>query len=972
MLWIVLVFCLLVCSAYADDVLYTTNIQNCNSKDWITLEQADLTFYKSNATVVYNFIGETEQTYRLIGEITLEAYDKVVINQTVDICHSNNTDFTRYCPLDKGSFNIAGSMKIPDKYMSEIPTPAFSIPDLEGQATVRLFDSYNVDKAVGCFTVDITNGKTTKLGVVKYLTMGLAAGALLVTILTCLVEYSDKNASKTRFKAPTFQAFFALLQSVGISGLLSLQYPSVYRHFTLNFGWCLGIISWNDLQRTIDDFRYNTGGNTTIGFDYLQTVTLLYQSVSNEDIIPQYGPKHEPLRNETIPYFNATIPIDAWTSSSRLFKKRELSKINTDKKHIETVTGIKAFSEAMNIPDTNLFMTLIVWFSIILAIVSVSLLLFYGVLELWSFVNKRRRNVTGIRLQFLKDNFLMITLSVMIYFVLVFYPTWVLYAMYQFWLKDSWGSLVISGITFAFFTIALVALSCRVAFLAYSYREQLYRLYEYPHVTVLGLLFKQYKGKYWWFFNLSILCSFSQCVFIGLSTGDGMVQIIGVLAIQAVFTVILISLRPFQSTMTNATSIVANVGICIVYALLTTFTFQVNISLIPSTAIGIAIIAIQSILIISAGILILFGLFVVLYKVIYFRPRYANAAEYSQTSQHFSYEDVEPDFRALQRNSKQEAANNNNNQGVLLVGGEFSSNDSADDEASRVSSSCSTLPAVDNTLNMTSTDDSYNNLNFNTPLVRQVTRNSVIISSPEHQTTATHATVQKQPSINSISEAEQIGNTTPKSESFAVQYSQAKSNNTKDKRYMRRSLSTPVEKRVSRSFSVESEEEAEGEKQGIGTESSSSGIMNSIQNGIQNNISNVQSTPIAADSRPASNVFVESTPILPVATGWANVNESSDEHRSFTTNDGSSSSGMRYGNSASVIKCSVYETDEHNTEKGDQTDDPTKHSNMADDTDDDPTTSSVYPDETGNKQDADEDSPTSITTYRDGEREHPQ
>lgn len=49
-------------------------------------------------------------------------------------------------------------------------------------------------------------------------------------------------------------------QTIAASGLLTLQYPTVYSSFVLNFRWALGLFYVGSIQDAIDSARAKTGG----------------------------------------------------------------------------------------------------------------------------------------------------------------------------------------------------------------------------------------------------------------------------------------------------------------------------------------------------------------------------------------------------------------------------------------------------------------------------------------------------------------------------------------------------------------------------------------------------------------------------------------------------------------------------------------------------------------------------------------
>ena len=81
--------------------------------------------------------------------------------------------------------------------------------------------------------------------------------------------------------SPSFADILQWFQFVAVSGMYSVNYPPVYRNFAKNFAWSTGLVSWGDMQRSIDSFRSKTGGNLTdMNYDFIRNTTLIFQAPS--------------------------------------------------------------------------------------------------------------------------------------------------------------------------------------------------------------------------------------------------------------------------------------------------------------------------------------------------------------------------------------------------------------------------------------------------------------------------------------------------------------------------------------------------------------------------------------------------------------------------------------------------------------------------------------------------------------------
>lgn len=137
---------------------------------------------------------------------------------------------------------------------NKIPGIAYKIPDLEAFAQLTL-----VEKTTGvlkaCVQCTLSNGWSAHQRAVEWSTGGMALLALFSAIW--------QSCSPDAVAPYRLLDLFYLFQSIAATGLLNLNYPSVYRAFVLNFAWAMGFFSpasLSSIQRSINNMRHKTGG----------------------------------------------------------------------------------------------------------------------------------------------------------------------------------------------------------------------------------------------------------------------------------------------------------------------------------------------------------------------------------------------------------------------------------------------------------------------------------------------------------------------------------------------------------------------------------------------------------------------------------------------------------------------------------------------------------------------------------------
>lgn len=194
-------------------------------------------------------------------------------------------------------------------------------------------------------------------------------------------------------------------------------------------------------------------------------------------------------------------------------------------------------------------MTVLLIFMIVLAAVACGMLLVKLVLELWALCTPLSK-----RFENLRKNYWLILSTTIVRIVLIVYGTWALYCLYQFKTGDSWAAAVLAGVTLAIFTAVLGFFTFRIIYLASKAKKKggVEELYEHkPWMRKYGFFYDQFKSKLWWFFVPILIVSLVRAVFLVFGAGNGMVQAIGILALEGLFLILLFWRRPYDGRGAN-------------------------------------------------------------------------------------------------------------------------------------------------------------------------------------------------------------------------------------------------------------------------------------------------------------------------------------------------------------------------------------------------------------------------------------
>ncbi|KAI1450446.1 TRP-domain-containing protein [Annulohypoxylon stygium] len=574
-----------------DDLLVTSGFTNCEDDSTIRVQKADISYNNADKTVVFDVAGTSSKQQNVTATLSVTAYGQDVYTNSFNPCETG-TYVQQLCPVPAGSFGAKGSQAIPSQYANAIPAIAFQIPDIAAMATLQL-KSLDDGNDVGCIQSQVTNGKTATVAAVSYVAAGVAGAALLVGSAGAIgAAFSGSGAASGAAGAgpsPSFGEIFGVFQGFAMNGMMSAQLPQVYRSFSANFAFSTGLIPWEQMQISIDNFRQMTGGNlTNDGVEFLKKATLVYPdgssaSSNSSSIIG---------RNLANAYLAARDIETSVNGTSEGSGSAETT-IRT------VVNGIQAYAERLSVPQANTFMTVLLIVAIVIGVIVVGILLLKVILEAWSLFGNFPESWTGFRKHYWGSIARAITTL-----ILLLYSIWVLYCVFQFTHGDSWAAQTLAGVTLAIFTCILAFFSWKIWSVARRLKNtegDASALYEDKKIWVkYSLFYESYKKDYWWVFVPVIVYMFAKGCVLAATNGHGMSQAIALLIVEGLMLGVLAWSRPFERKSGNIVNIAIQVVRVLSVVCILIFVEEFGIAETTQTVAGVVLIAIQSAL---AGIL---------------------------------------------------------------------------------------------------------------------------------------------------------------------------------------------------------------------------------------------------------------------------------------------------------------------------------------------------------------------------------
>ena len=307
------------------------------------------------------------------ANLALSVYGMNPVNITLDLCDLLGGAL---CPLPMYNFTGADTLILPSSLgvLDKIPEIAFKIPDLESFGQVTLTE-VNTGVVKACIQATISNGWSAHQPAVEWTTAGIALAALF-------------SAGWYSFASPEatvpfrFLELIYLYQSIASSSLLGLDYPSVYRAFSLNFAWAVGFISSSTLQKSINRMRHLTGGHLADATEG-SAVGLVNRQLS-------------PFDTKSLLSSREVVDLDVVSAIRDSTIIGEVQ-IVTAKSPNVLQAGVPIFVNTLHSATANAFMTVFIFVLSMFAIAMVIFALGYGIIFGMTIMRERRRNGSAFR-----------------------------------------------------------------------------------------------------------------------------------------------------------------------------------------------------------------------------------------------------------------------------------------------------------------------------------------------------------------------------------------------------------------------------------------------------------------------------------------------------------------------------------------------------------------------------------------------
>ncbi|KAM7197584.1 Transient receptor potential (TRP) ion channel domain containing protein [Rhypophila sp. PSN 637] len=551
--------------ATAEDALKSSSLAACQENSGFTASLFDITYTPKDGKLYINMIATSSIEGKVLFDVAISAYGYQITRITLDPCEGNIAGAAGLCPMTSGKMGYPMILDLPPGAADNIPGIAYTFPDLD--AMVRVFvnmtDGPQAGTRVACVEANISNGKTVDLLGVKWATAAVAGLALMASAIISGLGYTNAASHV----AANALSLFGYFQAQAMIGLCAVPLPPAVASWTQNFQWSMGIIKIGFVQDILTWYQRSTGGTPSVLFNNLHAVSVQVEKRSLP--VMEYG-------------LGLVSRAASKVVDSRVV--RRAASALTKRANIQTeygsylVKGIQRVAFRATIESTNLFMTGLTFFYVFAVIASILVVL----CKLGVEVAARLRWINSETFSDFRHGWLSVLkgmlhtpdallyssliiadqpfIGILFRLTLIGFPQITILCMWEFTQVDSPAEVVLAA--FFFFGMAGVLgwAAFKVIRMArrsvHMHRNPAYILFSDPQaLNKWGFLYVQFRASAYYFI-VPILCYIVvKGMFIALVQGNGTVQAVALIVIEAAALITASVCRPWMDKSTNSFNI---------------------------------------------------------------------------------------------------------------------------------------------------------------------------------------------------------------------------------------------------------------------------------------------------------------------------------------------------------------------------------------------------------------------------------
>ncbi|KAI1462800.1 TRP-domain-containing protein [Annulohypoxylon moriforme] len=521
--------------AAAEPMLISNSLNTCQEDSMFTASLFKVVYTPNNNTAFLNIVATSSVEGNVVFDVAISAYGYTIIQTKVDPC---KVGLAGLCPMTAGKIPLKFNLPVGEEAASQIPGIAYTFPDLD--ATVRVFlNMTDTGKSVACVEADISNGKTVDLIAVKWV-LAIIAGLILCS--SAIINGLGHSNAAAHIASGAL-SLFGFFQAQAMLGLTSIHLPPVVQSWTQDFQWSMGIINVDFMQDIFTWYQRATGGTPSTIFDSLTTVSVQVEKRALS-VLPDAAAD---LYRRSV----AVLP----RAAESLMKRANV--MTGSGSYI--VYGIQRVAFRAGIETTNLFMTGLTFFCLLVVFTIGAVAAFKGFCEL---AVKQKWMKPDTFLEF-RNGWLTVLKGILFRLTLIGYPQMAILCLWEFTQVDSPAEVVLAVFFIVGMSITLGWAASKVVRIARRsvamHRNPAYILFSDPQaLNKWGFLYIQFRASAYYFIIPILGYTLVKAMFLAFSQGNSTAQAIGFLLIEAGALIAASVLRPWMDKSTNS----FNIAIC--------------------------------------------------------------------------------------------------------------------------------------------------------------------------------------------------------------------------------------------------------------------------------------------------------------------------------------------------------------------------------------------------------------------------
>ncbi|KAI2464434.1 TRP-domain-containing protein [Annulohypoxylon bovei var. microspora] len=523
--------------AVAEPMLTSNSLNTCQEDSMFTASLFTVVYTPNNSTAFLNIVATSSVEGNVVFDVAISAYGYTIIQTIVDPC---KVGLAGLCPMTAGKIPLKFNLPVSEEAASQIPGIAYTFPDLD--ATVRVFlNMTDTGKSVACVEADISNGKTVDLIAVKWV---LAVIAGLILCSSAIINGLGHSNAAAHIASGAL-SLFGFFQAQAMLGLTSIHLPPVVQSWTQDFQWSMGIINVDFMQDIFTWYQRATGGTPSTIFDSLTTVSVQVEKRALSA-----------LPDVAVNLYRRSAALLPRAAGSLLKRANVMTGSGS-----YIVYGIQRVAFKAGIETTNLFMTGLTFFCLLVVFTIGAVAAFKGICEL-SVKQKWMKPDTFLEF---RNGWLTVLKGILFRLTLIGYPQMSILCLWEFTQVDSPAEVVLAVFFLVGMSITLGWAASKVVRIARRsvamHRNPAYILFSDPQaLNKWGFLYIQFRASAYYFIIPILGYTLVKSMFLAFSQGNSTAQAIGFLLIEAGALIAASVLRPWMDKSTNS----FNIAICVI------------------------------------------------------------------------------------------------------------------------------------------------------------------------------------------------------------------------------------------------------------------------------------------------------------------------------------------------------------------------------------------------------------------------